>query len=374
LPFARADPKNILSRKGASSIIADRAALSILFLFAAGWLSCGRAVAGSEGGWMARPRFAPGSLVEFKVKNRSGVKSLAAYLASRLGVVESWAADLVAGGHVACDGRTARPGDRVNLSAGPHEISVRFPEAWPRHMAAVEMPLDILYEDPWLIGLAKPPGIVVHPARGHLDGQTLQNGVRHRFRSRLGEPGACLGPPHRLDKDTSGVVLFALTREAYRDLAGQFSRGRPRKQYLAVLDGRAAFDSASHGGDIGPDPARPGLGKVQPPRTGGKAARTDFRRLEAGRDWSLVEAVPRTGRPHQIRVHAADLGLPLAGDRDYNPLPGRLGFPRQALHAAALEFDHPIHKGRLRLEAPPPADWREALLRLRRREAGEAIP
>jgi 23S rRNA pseudouridine1911/1915/1917 synthase len=306
-------------------------------------------------------------VAEFKVRNRSGRKSLAAYLGSRLGVAEAWAADLVAGGCVSLDGQAAAPGQLINLSAGPHEMTVRFPEAWPRHMAATEMPLDILYEDDHLLALNKPPGLVVHPARGHLDSLTLQNGVRHRYRSRLGEPGLTLGSPHRLDKDTSGVIVFAITRQAYVGLVGQFSRSEPRKTYLAILDGRADSAAFANAKPIGPDPERRGLGKTLPPEQGGKAARTDFAIRESGRDWSLAEALPRTGRPHQIRIHAADLGLPLAGDLDYNPAPGRLGMPRQALHAASLEFRHPAEKDRaMRVDAPFPADLRETLARLRR--------
>lgn len=316
---------------------------------------------------MARPRFAPGSVVEFSIRRRSGRKSLAAYLGSRLGVAEAWAAGLLEGGHVSLDGETAIPGQLINLSAGAHEMTVRFPDAWPRHMAAVEMPLDILYEDDHLLAVNKPPGLVVHPARGHLDNLTLQNGVRHRYRSRLGDPGLTLGSPHRLDKDTSGVIVFAVTRQAYVDLVEQFSRSEPRKSYLAILDGETGPAAFANDKPIGPDPARRGAGKTLPPGQGGKPARTDFLTLEGGRGWSLARAVPRTGRPHQIRIHAADLGLPLAGDRDYNPDPGRLGMTRQALHAASLEFRHPLEKDRLvRIEAPPPDDFREALFRLRK--------
>ncbi len=314
---------------------------------------------------MARPRFAPGSVAHFQVKNRSGKKKLAGYLASRLGVVDAWAEDLLATGCVSLDGCPAGAGTLVNLSAGPHTIEVRFPEAWPRHMAATDMPLRVLHEDSHLLILDKPPGVVVHPARGHLDNQTLQNGVRHRYRHLLGRPDTCIGPPHRLDKDTSGAVAFALVRQTYIDLVAQFANGRPRKEYLAILDGDPDFDQIVCDDPLGDDPDHKGRGRVLPVERGGKTARTDFRILERGRGWALALAEPRTGRPHQIRIHAAALGLPLAGDAEYNPNPRRLGLARQALHAAVLAFSHPATGQPLRVEAPLADDLREALARLR---------
>lgn len=312
---------------------------------------------------MPRPRFAPGSVHTFPVKNRSGKKSLACYLGSRIGVVDAWAEDLIAAGCVSLDGNVARSGENINLSAGPHVLEVRFPEAWPRHMAATEMPLDILHEDNRLLVLNKPPGIVVHPARGHLDNQTLQNGVRHRYRHLLGQPGVCIGSPHRLDKDTSGAIIFALDRPAYIALTEQFAAARPHKEYLAILDGKPDFDETLCDRPIGNDPDHKGRGCVT---RDGKSARTHFRILERGEGWALALAIPHTGRPHQIRIHAASLGTPLAGDRDYNPRPERLDLHRQALHAAAIAVEHP-DGGTLRVEAPLAEDLRLALETLRRR-------
>ena len=314
---------------------------------------------------MSRPRFAPGSTVVFRVKNRSGKKPLATYLGSRLGVVDAWADDLIASGHVDVDGVPARSGDRINLSAGPHAITVRFPLAWPRHMAATEMPLDVLHEDKCIVVLNKPAGTVVHPARGHLDNRSLQNGVRHRYRHLLGMDHITIGSPHRLDKDTSGVIVFAITRAAYVALVDQFSSGRPHKEYLAVVDGIPAFGETVCELPLGVDPGRKGCGTVLPAEAGGKTARTDFTVLERGAGWALVRAVPHTGRPHQIRIHAAALGIPLAGDAEYNPVPGRLGFRRQALHAHALSFPHPETGTPLRIEAPTPPDMLEGLATLR---------
>lgn len=310
---------------------------------------------------MSRPRFVPGSTAVFQVKNRSGKKPLASYLGSRLGVVETWALDLIRQDAVKLDGVPATEETVINLSAGPHSIEVRFPEAWPRHMAATEMLLCILHEDAHLIVVDKPPGVVVHPARGHLDNKTLQNGVRHRYRHLLGLEDTTIGSPHRLDKDTSGAIVFALARPTYVALVEQFAAGRPHKEYLAIVDGVPEFRETVCTAPIAPDPDRKGLGKVVQPGSGGKAARTDFRILATGDGWALALAIPHTGRPHQIRIHAASLGLPLAGDADYNPFPRRLGLTRQALHASAIAFTHPVSGNELRVESPLPSDLQEAL-------------
>ncbi|MCC8180780.1 MAG: hypothetical protein LIP23_07730, partial [Planctomycetes bacterium] len=119
---------------------------------------------------------------------------------------------------------------------------------------------------------------------------------------------------------------------------------------------------------IGPNPEQKGRGMILPEAEGGKTARTDFSIVEKGADWALAEAAPKTGRPHQIRVHAASLGFPLAGDADYNTEPGRLGFARQALHAHSLLFIHPATGREMQIQAPLPDDMAEGLERLRCRE------
>ena len=317
---------------------------------------------------MPRPRFVPGAVVRFAVKNRPGPpRDAAGYLATRLAVPVDWVAPLLGEGRVDIDGQTVRAGAAIDL-ARASGLVVRLPDAWPPHMAAVEMPLAVLHEDEHLLALDKPPGVVVHPARGHMDNRTLQNGVRHRHRDRIGRPGVTLGSPHRLDADTSGVVVFALTTPAYRDLVEQFTLGTPHKEYLLLVDGRPDFDQTTVNVPLGPHPELPGLGQATPEHEGGKAARTDFHVLERGDDWGLLRAVPRTGRAHQIRIHAAWLGLPLVGDSAYNRSPGtaaaRAGLARQALHAACLVLRHPGGGRALRIHAPVPGDFAAARKRL----------
>lgn len=317
---------------------------------------------------MPRPHFTPGSTIVLPVKQRSGKQLLSAYLAARLGVVQPWAEDLIRRGHVKLDEVAATTEQLINLSDGTHAIEVYFPVDWPSHMTPTPMHIDFLHRDDSLVVVNKPPGIVVHPARGHLDRNTLQNGIRHHYRHLLADPDATIGSPHRLDKDTSGAIVFALRREAYVDLVRQFTESKPHKEYLAVVDGQPNFDALVCDSPLGNDPERKGLGTVVPVNDGGKTARTDFTVVERHADWAVLRAVPHTGRPHQIRIHAASLGLPLAGDRDYNPDPQRLGFPRQALHAASLAFTHPEDGRAVRFNAPLTADIAERLETLRKLE------
>lgn len=310
---------------------------------------------------MARPRHIPGERLAFETRPRNGKKSLGPYLASRLGVAEARARELLAAGAVVLDGLPAREDELINLSGGRHRIEVLFPPDWPKYMAPAPLDLSILYEDDWLLAVDKPPGLVVHPARGHLDGLTLQNGVRHRYRHLLGRPGVTIGPPHRLDRDTSGVVVFALRTDAYSELVRQFGAGEPDKEYVALADGTPERDSWLSDEAVGVDPHNPRRGGLVPVERGGKAAATQFRVLARGRDVCLLSARPRTGRSHQIRLHAAGRGLPILGDRDYNPDPEKHGAKRQALHARTLRFRHPADGRAVEIHSPPPADMTDLM-------------
>ncbi|MDR1613088.1 MAG: RluA family pseudouridine synthase [Planctomycetota bacterium] len=319
---------------------------------------------------MSRPRHVPGSVVVYKVKPRQGKQPLARYLAARLGVVETWAADLLAAGVVTLDGEAAEVDTPINLSAGRHTIGISFPEVWPRHMAPTPMRLSVLYEDEDMSAVDKPPGIVVHPARGHLDNQTLQNGVRYRYRHLLGEESATIGPTHRLDKDTSGVCLFALNHSAYVNLTQQFASGNVEKEYVAVVDGSPGWGSLLCERPIPPDLRRKGLGKTASAGETGKRAATRFEVAARGNGTALIVARPLTGRPHQIRIHLSSLGLPICGDRGYNAAPDRHGSLRQALHASRLRIRHPVTGENVAMRSAIPDDMRQLVLQLDM--AGEA--
>jgi 23S rRNA pseudouridine1911/1915/1917 synthase len=289
---------------------------------------------------------------------------------------------LIDGGRVTLNARPARkPGQRVK-AGDAIEIAVPAPE--PLELVPEPIPLSIAFEDAELIVVDKPAGLVVHPAAGHPRG-TLVNAILHHCRD-LGGIGGALRPGivHRLDKDTSGVMVVAKTERAHAGLTAAFAA-----RSLGAT--RGAPGGAAAGGIL-----REYLGITAPPppapagtlRTFHNRHPTDRKRFSSrvvwGRSaithWELVEALAapaalvrfrlETGRTHQIRVHAADHGWPLLGDplygkspRDLRALAERLG--RQALHAALLAFDHPVTGERLRFESPLPADLQAALAGLR---------
>lgn len=304
---------------------------------------------------MARIRYHAGQRVRIEVSRPLAGTDTAQYLAARLSLPINLTRRLLAGGCARIAGTSEGCGPTLRLPAGA-ALEVTFPDPWPPHLEPVPMDLRILHEDDWLVALDKPPGVVVHPARGHMDAQTLQNGVLYRYRASLRDPDATIGPAHRLDKDTSGVVIFSRTRDAYRALTRAFAEGEAHKEYLLLCDGRADFDMTEVAVPLGIDPEDPSRGAVVPIHDGGKAARTEFHVLGRGDDWTFLRAVPHTGRPHQVRLHAAHLGLPLVADGDYNPRPGRRPMKRQALHASRLSLPHPSRAARVHFVAPFPDD------------------
>jgi len=320
---------------------------------------------------MARPQFAPGSRHAFTVKRPIRGQALACYLAARLSLPAPWARTLLRQDCVRIAGEVQGEAVHRALPVGT-TIEVLFPDAWPPHLQPAAMPLDILYEDEAMLVLNKPAGVVVHPARGHMDNRTLQNGVLHRYAGKRTDLETTIGPAHRLDRDTSGVIVFSRTRAAYRALVQQFSAREAHKEYLAIVDGAPAFRTVTVQAPLGVDPADAKRGAVIPVAQGGKAAHTDLDVLASGTDWAFLRLHPRTGRPHQVRLHLAHLGLPIVGDRDYNPDPARRGFPRHALHAAALSLAHPVSGELLRFEAPLPQDMQDLLDRLEAHGSGKS--
>ncbi len=235
-------------------------------------------------------------------------------------------------------------------------------------MTPAEGAVPVLHEDAHVLAVDKPAGRLVIPGRG-----TDERSLREELEAVHGR----LWVVHRLDRGTSGVLLFARTAEAHRTLNLAFDRGEPRKRYLALVRGVPPEERRI---DLAIAPAR--RGRMRPARAGdarGKAAATVVRALErfpprawAGGALALVEALPETGRTHQIRVHLAAVGLPLAIDPDYGdaaPLVGPDGAPllaRTPLHAVRLEVAHPAGGGPLVVEAPWPADLARTVEALRR--------
>lgn len=247
---------------------------------------------------------------------------------------------------------------------GGERVTLEVPEVEPMEARPEDIPLAILHEDEHLVAVDKPPGMVVHPAIGHLRG-TLVNALLGRYGERLpGGEGWRPGIVHRLDADTSGVIVVARTAAALVFLQDAFRERRAKKRYLALVAGQPRADVILCDGWIGRHPKDFRKRAVRREGEGdAREAHTTAMVLRRRDGYSVVEARPRTGRTHQIRVHLAHAGHavladPLYGRSDRWPLNARDGDPairRHALHAWTLELPHPAG-GTLRLAAPIPAD------------------
>ncbi len=283
---------------------------------------------------------------------------------------------LIAAGDVARDAAPLRdPSEPVRAEA---TYTVTVPAPRPARPLGQAIPLDILYEDADLIVIDKPAGLVVHPAPGNEDG-TLVNALIAHCGPALAVGGEQRpGIVHRLDKDTSGVMVAAKTEAAMAGLGAAFAERTADRAYLALVWGCPAPAAGEIEGAIGRDPRDRKRMAIRP-HGGGRDALTRYRvlRVWAGGAVSLLECRLATGRTHQIRVHLASRGHPLVGDPVYLrrvPAPARrleaglrarlLDFPRQALHAARLGFAHPRDGRVLAFETPPPPDMAALLAAL----------
>lgn len=278
-------------------------------------------------------------------------------------------------GEARLDGREARPRDPVR---GGELVTVQAQVEAQTLAPAEDIPLDVLYEDPQVMVIDKPAGLVVHPGAGNPDG-TLVNALLHRDPSLAALPRA--GIVHRLDKDTSGVMVVARTLEAHTALVAQLSARDVHRQYLAVVVGALV----SGGTADAPIDRHPRDRLRMAVREDGREAVTHYRLRERFRAHTLLECRLETGRTHQIRVHMAHLKHPIVGDPLYGgplklprgasqeTIEALRGFRRQALHAETLEFVHPASGEPVRCSAPVPADMRALIDALREdsREAAE---
>ena len=225
-----------------------------------------------------------------------------------------------------------------------------------------DIPLDIVFEDEELLVIDKPPGLVVHPGSGNWSG-TLMNALLHHVPGIAEVPRA--GIVHRLDKDTSGLLVVAKTLAAQTDLVRQLQARTVRRQYLAVVSGIVARNGTVEA-PIGRHRVHRVKMAVVPETLGGKPAVTHFRVLEEYAHSTLLECALETGRTHQIRVHMASIKHPLVGDPVYGKVDPRVPpFHRQALHATRLGLVHPLTRRLQQWDAPPPADMLMLLETLR---------
>lgn len=275
---------------------------------------------------------------------------------------------LVAAGQVTVDDRLER--DPARKMRGGEKATVLLPRPEAAEAKAQQIPVPILFEDEHLLVVDKPAGLVVHPAAGNPDG-TLVNALLHHCAGRLSGIGGVARPGivHRIDKDTSGLLVVAKTDPAHVGLAAQFKRHSVERRYLAVVAGIPAPPMGRIDANLARSTAnRQKVAVVDP--SSGRHAITHYRVLEPLAKAALVECRLETGRTHQVRVHMAHIGHPLLGDPFYGrgrlaDLCRALDFHRQALHAKSLGFLHPITQQQLSFESPLPDDIQQLLIALR---------
>ncbi|MBA4165619.1 MAG: RluA family pseudouridine synthase [Erythrobacter sp.] len=272
---------------------------------------------------------------------------------------------LIAQGCVMVDGSQANSASAKVAGGTPFTIAV--PPADEPEAQAQEIALDVVYEDEHLIVINKPAGMVVHPAAGNREG-TLVNALLHHCRGQLSGIGGVARPGivHRIDKDTSGLLVVAKSDKAHEGLARQFAEHSIERRYLAVCAGHPVPAQGTIAGKIGrSDANRKKMALLDKNSSRGKHAITHYKVLKRLDSCALIECRLETGRTHQVRVHCASIGHALIGDPLYGRTPAKLrpvlkelGFARQALHAASLGFIHPVSGERMAFECELPADMR----------------
>ncbi len=248
------------------------------------------------------------------------------------------------------------------LRAGD-ELTVSLPAPEPLNVQPENIPLDIIYEDDDVVVVNKARGMVVHPAAGNYSG-TLVNALLYHCKNLSGINGVIRpGIVHRLDKDTSGIMICAKNDAAHLSLSQQIQSKTAQRTYLAVVRGNVKTDSGTIETLIARD--KNDRKKMAVVKEDGREAITDYEVLERFGKFTIVRCKLRTGRTHQIRVHMEYLGYPLVGDPKYSPMKTPFAIDGQALHSQTLEFTHPRTGERMKFEAPLPTDMQKIVTRLR---------
>jgi 23S rRNA pseudouridine1911/1915/1917 synthase len=281
------------------------------------------------------------------------------FLAAKLGVSRSNMQKLLEDGRVKRSEKIIKANYKVR--AGEMFV-VDIPEPEPIEAVPENIPLDIIYEDDDVVVLNKARGMVVHPAPGNYTG-TLVNALLYHCSNLSGINSAIRpGIVHRLDKDTSGIMIVAKNDAAHISLSQQIQSKTAVRTYLAVVRGNIKTDSGTIETQIARD--KTDRKKMAVVKEGGRDAITDYEVLERFGKYTLVRCKLRTGRTHQIRVHMEYLGYPLVGDPKYSPMKTPFGIKGQALHSHTLEFTHPRTGERMKFEAPLPEDMHKIITRL----------
>ena len=283
-----------------------------------------------------------------------------AFLASKLyDVTRSWLQKLIEAGNVSVEGRE-KLAKNYKLRAGDR-LTVELPEPETLDVLPEDIPLDIVYEDEYLLVVNKPSGMVVHPAVGNHTG-TLVNAVMFHCGDQLSSINGVVRPGivHRIDKDTSGLLVIAKTDAAHRGLAEQFAVHSIKRAYRAVVYNNIKEDDGRVDAPIGRNPKdRLKMAVVSADK--GRRAVTNYHVIERSGKFTYVECRLETGRTHQIRVHMAYIGHPLLGDPLYGPRKGMSGVTGQVLHAKELGFVHPITGEYMEFDSELPTEFVKAL-------------
>jgi len=259
--------------------------------------------------------------------------------------------------------------DPKKKAPGGATFTLNVPEPEPAHNEAQDIALNVVFEDEHLIVIDKQAGLVVHPAAGNFDG-TLVNALLHHCEGSLSGIGGVARPGivHRIDKDTSGLMVAAKTDRAHVGLARQFKDHSIDRRYQAIVAGRPKTSGGSVDAPLARSPQNRKKIAIQP---GGKRAVTHWTLVKPLYEAALVECRLETGRTHQVRVHMASLGHPLIGDpvygrtkKEHREVLETMGFRRQALHAARLGFIHPINSHAMAFDSEMPADMQELMDKL----------
>ena len=316
----------------------------------------------------------PDNIIELVAKHKVEGTRLDAYLATMFTEYSrSLIQEAIRAGQVQVNGKQAKSSYRIRFD---DHIRIELPPPAHDLPEAEDIPLEVLYEDEYLALINKPANMVVHPAKGHWSG-TLVNAILHHFDELSDVNGQQrTGIVHRLDRDTSGVIMIAKEEQTHRDLSMQFEQRKVFKEYHTLTQGVLDRDSDYIEGRIARHPHDRVKMTVTDDEELGRDALTYYEVIERFRGYSYVRVHPRTGRTHQIRVHLASIGCPVVADKVYSsrdslrlsdlvpgtpPLDDELILTRQALHARRLRFTHPRTARIIEAEAPLAEDFQRAL-------------
>lgn len=286
-------------------------------------------------------------------------RRLDTYASEKLGLSRSRAKNAIEGGEILLCGSKAKPGDKVREG---DVITIALKEPVSPLTVPEDIPLDIVYEDSYIAVVNKPQGMVVHPAPGNYTG-TMVGALLYYIKDLSGIGGEFRpGIVHRLDKDTSGLIVIAKNDAAHASLSKQIADRSVKRVYAAIVHGNITEDELTIDRNIGRSRSDR---KKMAVTSGGRRAVTHIKALERFGGFTYIEASLETGRTHQIRVHLSSIARPVAGDMVYGPKTVKLHKGGQLLHAKQLSFNHPATNEHLTFNAPLPGYFEKALCKLR---------